>query len=57
MRRPQADGHRDRRRRPAFDSEDHNPQPLGAIGVLLNALQTLQFAVRQMILHVHRNLP
>jgi hypothetical protein len=53
----QADGHRHRRRRPAFDAEDDNPQPLGAIGVLLHALQPLQFAQRQMILHVHRHLP
>jgi hypothetical protein len=52
----QTDRHRHRRRRPPFDSKNDDPQPLGAIGVLLDSCQPLQLRQRQMILHLHRNL-
>jgi hypothetical protein len=53
----QADGHRHGGRRPAFAAKNHNSQPLGTIGVLLNSLEPLQLRERQVILHVHRHLP
>lgn len=53
----QTDGHRHGGRRPAFAAKNHNSQPLGAIGVLLHSLQPLQLGERQVILHVHHNLP